>query len=264
MNNERGQALVEYILILVVSVALILGLMFEFNTAFKAWANNYFGDYLTCLLETGELPSIGGSPGDSGVCNQFFATFSLKNGRPSVALSKKGGGTNGTNGARTTGAHARNEGSSSGRSGSYRSGNWGSGSNTPPPLNTDEQKGEAAAKKTGNVGISSNGYGGSSMNPRRNMGGGNQISGRLSGGFKRESEDKKGYSPGTNRAEGEGHSPKRLKVKPTRKPTSDVPESAPLTFGNFIRILIIAAIIIALVVVVGGQLLQITKGMDGD
>jgi hypothetical protein len=41
-----------------------------------------------------------------------------------------------------------------------------------------------------------------------------------------------------------------------------VDNSTPLTFGNFIRILIIAAIIIALVVLIGGQLLQIGKNME--
>jgi len=170
MSNERGQALAEYILMLTVSVALILGLMFEFNTAFQSWANNYFGDYLTCLLETGELPSIGGSPGDSGVCNQFFAEFSLKNGRPSKALSKNSGGKNGSSSARATGGRARSEGSGSGSTSRYSGGKWGGGSNSAPPINNDDGRGGDGPKKnTGNTGISSGGYGGSSMNPRRNM-----------------------------------------------------------------------------------------------
>lgn len=264
MNNERGQALLEYMLILIVSVALILGLMFEFNTAFQAWANNYFGDYLTCLLETGELPSIGGSPGDTGICNQFFQPFSLSNGRPSAVLSQGGGGGGGS--APVASPPAQNEGSPPRTYGGSGNGSWNAGSSTAPPLNADDGSGgKADAKKnTGDISISSGGYSSASLNRRRGGDGGAQISGRISGGFKKESDEKKAFLPGTIRAEAEGLSPKHFKLKPARKPAANDNEGTPLTFGNFIRLLIIAAIIIALVVVVGGQLLQITKSMDSD
>ena len=56
---------------------------------------------------------------------------------------------------------------------------------------------------------------------------------------------------------------KRMPVhrKEWLKDTADQQDS-PMTFGNFIRFLIIAAIIIALVVLVGGQMLQVGKSMD--
>lgn len=267
-RHQRGQALVEYILILVVTVALILGLMFEFNTAFQAWANNYFGDYLTCLLETGELPSIGGSPGDSGVCNQFFQEFSLKNGRPSIALNSGGKGSKGSSSGNSSDAKAaaRPETSSSGRFAAHN-GHWngGSGSSSSSGLNSsDEAGGKAAETKTGDLSISSSG--GFSNSSRSNRGGdnGRQLSGRLGGGFKKDDEAKKGYVPGVTKNDDQGHSPKRVKIIPTRKIATEADESQPLTFGSFIRLLIIAAIVIALVVVIGGQLLQISKGMDSE
>jgi hypothetical protein len=55
----------------------------------------------------------------------------------------------------------------------------------------------------------------------------------------------------------------RLRVQ--RKPASkdqNQQDGSPWTFGNFIRILIIAAIIIILVLLIGSQALQISKGME--
>ncbi len=94
---QSGQAVAEYILVLLVAVILILTFLWLFSGAFKAWANNYFGDYLTCILETGELPNISGEPGDSGQCDQFFEPFSLKNGRPLILNAGGGGGNNNQN-----------------------------------------------------------------------------------------------------------------------------------------------------------------------
>ena len=58
--REKGQAVIEYLLILILVVSIILGILYQFNDAFKKFINGYFGDYIACLLETGELPSLGG------------------------------------------------------------------------------------------------------------------------------------------------------------------------------------------------------------
>lgn len=265
IGNERGQSLVEYILLLVVSVALILGLIFEFSSAFKAWANNYFGDYLTCLLETGELPSIGGTPGDSGTCNQFFQPFSLKNGRPSNALSK-GNTEQQKSSAKPSGlnrAGARREGTVA-RAQSRGGGSWngsGNGGSSSKLADTSEGGGGGGDAKTGNTGVSS-GEGYSSRMAKSGLGdGGRQIDGRVHVTVKKDEETKKGYVPTAARNDNFSRSPKRVKVKEARKP-AEVAADEPMTFGNFIRLLIMAALIIALVVVIGGQVLQATKGMD--
>lgn len=261
--NERGQSLVEYILLLFVSVALILGLIFEFSSAFKAWANNYFGDYLTCLLETGELPSIGGTPGDSGTCNQFFEAFSLKNGRPSNALGKGSSDKRSTanasglnrSGARREGTVARSSGGGSNWNGSSNSGN------NNRLADSSDTGGGGGAAKTGNTSISSGGGYSSKMSKSGGGEGGRQLDGRVGIIVKKEAEAKKGYAPSTARNDVMTHSPKRVRLKEARKP-AEARADEPMTFGNFIRILIMAALIIALVVVIGGQVLQATKGMD--
>jgi len=249
---------------LFVSVALVLGLIFEFSSAFKAWANNYFGDYLTCLLETGELPSIGGTPGDSGTCNQFFQAFSLKNGRPSSALGKGSSDKHSTaNASGLNRAGARREGTVARNSGG---GSWnGSGNNggSSKLADNSDSGGGGGAAKTGNTGVSSGGGYSSKMSKSGSGDGGRQLDGRLGILIKKEAETKKGYAPNIARSDVMTHSPKRVRLKEARKP-AEVPPDEPMTFGNFIRILISAALIIALVVVIGGQVLQATKGMDSD
>ena len=93
IGEESGQAAIEYILLLVVVVGVLLGSVYQFNSAFSFWADNYFGDYLACLIESGELPSLGGSSGSSGECNQLYKEFSPDDGRPLIASNSGGGGT---------------------------------------------------------------------------------------------------------------------------------------------------------------------------
>ncbi|MDC0980433.1 hypothetical protein OAQ84_01720, partial [Bdellovibrionales bacterium] len=52
-----------------------------------------------------------------------------------------------------------------------------------------------------------------------------------------------------------------IKVRKIAKKGEPAPDE-PLTFGNFLRYLIIAAIIIALIIFIGGQALQLGKGME--
>lgn len=55
--NESGQGVIEYILVLTITVFLIGTFLYQFSTAFRKYANNFFGEYVACLLETGELPA---------------------------------------------------------------------------------------------------------------------------------------------------------------------------------------------------------------
>ena len=77
ISSTSGQAIVEYILILFVVVGIALGVVYQFIDAFKNWSAYYFGEYVACLLESGELPIIVIGSGDSGICSQLFKPFSL-------------------------------------------------------------------------------------------------------------------------------------------------------------------------------------------
>ncbi len=69
--NTRGQALLEYILLLLITVAIGLGLLIQFNQAVREYTDMLMGDYLTCLLQTGSLPG-------SQICRSKYREFTHK------------------------------------------------------------------------------------------------------------------------------------------------------------------------------------------
>lgn len=58
VGNQRGQAVIEYVLLMVVVVSLILGLRGVF-TSMNNFMSDYMGEYVVCLMEYGELPTLG-------------------------------------------------------------------------------------------------------------------------------------------------------------------------------------------------------------
>jgi hypothetical protein len=272
--NQRGQGLLEYILILFFILAIIFGGIYAFNDAIKVWANNYFGDYLTCLLETGELPTIGGDPGDSGICDQFFKPFSLSDGRPyktmtdgpmsnpSGANSAKG--ANGSNRAVNESSARRS--SSGGSGGSGRSGSGNGAFGNSQNANAENGGAGAEAKKENGTYTGSNeteNYGGFGNRVRGSRG---PEGGQLSRGFyvqmpKDEKEKPPGYAASGSRNDSGFNTPRKVALKPAQKPEY-IPPDEPFTIGSFFRFLVIAGIIIAIVFLLGGQLLQISKNMD--
>ena len=63
-----------------------------FLKPFRSFANSYFGDYLQCLLETGELPRFGAFASDNAnntasgnICDTSFEPFTLSMGRPATS-----------------------------------------------------------------------------------------------------------------------------------------------------------------------------------
>jgi len=264
LGNHSGQAILEYILVLVVTVAIILGGLYQLNTAFKSYLDAYFGDYLACLLETGELPAIGGdSGGGNSVCSQAFKSFSLADGKP--LLGKGGskqasrGGTGPTGGSRESGKGG------GGASGSYTSGGrFTAGSNFGRGNNSAGRRVASDATGTGNLNASNYGGGYSGGYRSNNNNQGSRIDTRFA--FDKESEDKQkktGFYSSGRSVSGDSN-PQRKIVVHRHDATKDqaIRDDQGMTFGNFIRILIIAAIIIALVVLIGGQMLQVGKSME--
>lgn len=268
LRPNSGQAVIEYIMILVVSIALILGAVYQMNSAFKVWAKSYFGDYVSCLLETGELPALGGTGGASTGCNAIFKPFSLADGRPAIGepigsgndssgkdKSDKSGAAD-SSGANSNYTKVSAPGSSRFGSDSFGAGRTGAGGDGAG----------SAAKKPRNV------YTGSTEDSLSGALGGqsrNSASSRTRfinyGGYStsgpQEEERKERIlakvSEGTRMIKNERI---LVKAKPP-KPVVLEPDE-PMTFGDYFRYLLIAAIIIALVIVIGGQLSQMSKSMD--
>ncbi len=86
--NQRGATLIEYVLLLVLAVALVKLLSTAFSNPMGKFLNAYMGTYIQCLLEFGELPSLGGESTTGGECNARFQPATLANGRPPKSESE--------------------------------------------------------------------------------------------------------------------------------------------------------------------------------
>ncbi len=269
LRSTRGQALTEYVLILVVVVALILGTVYQFNDAIRVWANNYFGEYVACLLETGELPALGAAVGAAGICEELYQPFSLADGRPPIP-----GGSVGTPNSSRDGSgigpvelsenDSRNQRSGGGQDSSRdsrfsSSRNRSSSGGTGPRPRTRE--GEGAKQSTGDTRATS--YGQSNPSTRRS---GGEFMQRLDNRFAFSDEaegiaGRRAIATTTPSAQQSSKSRTRINAKALNK-GEGAADDEPFTFGDWLRILIIIALIIGIVVTLGGQFLQVGKSMD--
>lgn len=262
LSSQSGQGVIEYLLVLVVIVGMILGATYQLNSAFKSWANNYFGEYLACLLETGELPTIGGNPGDSGICNEIFRPFSLAEGRPLGDQFGKGGGSSGGN-AGGMREERRIGGNGAGSANPLRLGGRGFGSGgRGSNAGGKGRRGDGSGAYTGSTDVSSYGAGYSSRLTRIPNSDEKRLDQKFA--FDDEKERVRGRKAGASAKSGEGGQQIGRTPLPKPKPKNEEgPDAeAGMGFSDFIRFLIIAAIVVALVLFLGGQALQIGKSME--
>jgi hypothetical protein len=266
----------EYILVLVVVVGIILGALYQFNSAVRVWADNYFGDYLACLIESGELPSLDG--GASGECNQIYKPFSIADGRPLVGKGIGAGGGNGAGG----GSENNNSSGDSGSEDGYSGGDSGGGSKvvqSVPNANFDNfggatrfraKSGRSAAGADDGKDALNTGAAGPTDLSGYESGKSVRIALRNTDGIRggRISEDEKEKEREPLKVSSESVTSEVKKgselIRVDRKPATagPPPDDEDFTFGKFLRYLIIAAIIIAIILFIGGQMLQVSKSME--
>lgn len=270
--EEQGQGTIEYILVLIVAVTIILGGLYQLNSAFRVFADNYFGDYLACLLETGELPSMGGGNGPTtSECNQSYKPFSLADGRPQV-----GSGVGGDEG------EFSNDGSKDGKKSAAGAGNPSSGSTIVANVGDSSMGGRGGstrfrASKAGGAGDE-----GSEDKDGAYTGSGavTNLSGYESGSVVRiplrssekirgsaadeeeKQKEKKTKVSEQNMATLKKTGPQLIKVERKLASESKSGDIEEFTFGKMFRMLIIIAIIIAIIIFIGGQIMQVSKSME--
>ena len=274
--KESGQGVVEYILVLVVGVAIVLGGVYQVNDAFRVWANNYFGDYLTCLLETGELPAIGGSGGVAGLCSDEYAPFNIADGRPLVG-DPIGSGSTGSDGSDSgsgdgSGASSGGDGVN-GENGGGRSRGGSSSSPSRFRASSNSSRGAATAasfkagsqeQETGGDGILNVGQTGNQARVSRIPFRQSQSIQNGGGSKKKKTKEEKARTKVAITEKAKPNRRKLIKVGAGATAQPTVEEGEPFTFGSFLRFLIIAAILIALLLLLGGQALQMGKSLEGE
>ncbi len=277
-TQESGQAILETILILVITVSIILGVITQFNTAFRVWANNYFGDYLSCLLETGELPTLGDTSGrTAGICDQLYSDFSLANG--TSPIDPGGGGSGGGGDGSGDGADGQggspsaglNETSTAGsgsstrvssRSGAGSGGDFGGGGSR----GQEGGGGAARARAPAYTGSTESSIPGSLLvssdqndreDSREEL-----IEGYRTSVAEQEEEERREAGLVKPIEGNEQKKTDRFLVEKRGLASVQEEPDVEMGFGNYLRFLLIAAIVIALVVFFGGQAIQISKSMD--
>lgn len=267
--------MVEYVLLMVVTVSMLLALVYQVFKPFQSFVKSYMGDYTACLLETGELPSLGNSDAQAALsdegCDAKFESATLAGGRPPRSSSSSSSGQ--------TNPPPKEDSPSS--SSSSRGGGGGSPAGVSPSSSssnnlliasmkpkTGTEGGEGPSDKVTEVPLAE----GSKFYNRKDSysqdftaRNGKQIIVPLSG-VSEEEKKKRQRAEGNRRtvASGEdlaGPSKKTAVKPPPAKPVVE-PDDSPLTFGNFFRFLLIAAIVIAIIVVLGSQALKIAKSQE--
>ena len=280
IRSDSGQAVVEYILILVVTVGITLGLILQFNKAFKVFADNYFGNYLSCLLETGELPSLGVDESESpGFCNDEFQEFSFLAGRP--PLSDKN-----TNSSRTQLGQSRSNGDGNSatsrrrfrpktRRGRQRSRGGSGGSKisssrtgrTPnnkiissnQSKKSSESDENSEGLSVGPIGAIKKGRQGQNFDDNYEQGRSVRVKWIRNPKKKSEEEENRRSS-----VKAKDQSDAKKTRIPLRAPPKEAPqlETADFDWTDYLRFIIIAGIIIALLMLLAGQAVQMGKSMD--
>lgn len=270
--NSRGQALIEYVLLLVITVSLILALMNVMFKPFGEFIDNYMGKYVACLLEYGELPTLGGdtpSPvSEDSECNKKFEAGSLAAGRPpkdGAGGSSSSNGQQGNNGSGNSGSSDSSGGSGGsyagsdsrgggrfidsrrGRSMGVESGGDAGGGRVVESAFGGSQSGQFFASNT-SYSVATQGRKVSSV----------PLSGLSEADKKKIQKKKEGNAQVIASGGDLGQTVKKIPVKPPPQKT-ELEEAPPMTIGNFIRYLFIAALVIALVIFIGGQALQMSK-----
>lgn len=279
ISNRHGQAVIEYVLMLVIVVTLVLALATQLFQPFGRFIDSYMGDYFACLIEYGELPTLespDGSPAD-GDCR---AKLGASGAFGSAAGSRRGGGggrsgsgsEDGSSGASSqSGRGSDSSGGGSSSSGGSYAGSASRGGSRNLNARRFPSSGVESPVQGKVVEIAADGNGGNSYfggnNSTRRVGGSGSkklaigIAG-LTDQERKKLEKKASSGSGTNiSTEGFGPAPKKMIVKkPEPKPVAQ--EEKEVTIGNFIRYLFIAALVIALVIFIGGQAAQMSKSSD--
>ena len=283
---QKGQALVEYILLLVVAVAMGMAILNTFFKPFQKYADFMLGEYVQCLLDYGELPgtAVGPDTKNSGAntcANQALAAgFNTsggtnsntgansngdkKNGPSSDAsnANKNGAGENGSRGK--IGNNSRNSNSSRGS----RGGRGGSGSETGT-AGSDIGGGANSSKQFTKLRNKSDNFGAKSSSSANNASDLREKSFTvrgLSGSLIPEQKSKTIVEAANGPLQTESNTTlkaKKFSQKPSPpKAATSSDDSSAFSFGGIFRIMIILIIIAAIIYVVATQVNGVVKGME--
>jgi hypothetical protein len=297
LKNNRGQATVEYILLIVIILALILGPLQNFSKFIAGFTDSLFGEgkYFACVLESGDL-SKGSDCGSALAADIQKASQDNPIDDPNNPYGKPGSNANGGDKS-----NQNSDDSSSDSSGSSKSSNRNANSKKSR-ANETSSNARTAGDSAGSSSEASSGLGAAGLNRRgrpreetvkpskatssdaiavaktgpeyfdfqkSKAKEGIEVSkDRMNRQFnlqedeRRRSEKLSAKTVATNNST--NLKPKAISFEPSRAPAAKLAQDSEegFTFSAFFKWLLIGCIIIALIVIVGGQLFQVSKGGD--
>lgn len=286
-SDQSGQALVEFVLIMVITAGLLMAAKKAFSGLDK-FINHYIADYTVCLMEYGELPSLGVRDGDqkkhesSSQCDKDFEAFTWASGRPPVSAGS-GSGTSRTATAskeKTRGSGEQGDSSGAPSSGSKRNltrsrtSQYANGQVSRAGSLGSVDGGAVAVKKTRVIDIEDDPELEGSERTSTNIVGLRKtkyraIKGKLAAEIlKKERRPVRIPTsiaiPVKEAAEGPRIGPYKKVINPPT-PKADIVENKEeegFQFGNIFRMLIIIAMILAIVIFFGGQIMNYNNSKD--
>lgn len=273
LQNNHGQAVIEYVLLLIISVSLVLMLVYQIFKPMQNFVQGFMGDYMACLLETGELPAFGGTDASATRAADLGCSAKFNNiAGNSSGSTGAGSGSSSSSGSSPSksSSGSKDSDSSSSSGGGYAGSNSRNGSRfmSSSRRGGSGVDGSSGAQEGKVVEIALEG-GGSGGFFKGSTGGGYIGQGRkitsvgvtgLTEAEKKKLEKKASGGKNAVVASGEFAAPvKKISVKPPEPKREIASEDEPLTIGNFIRYLFIAALVLALIIFIGGQALQMSK-----
>jgi len=246
--------------------------------------DNYFRNYVACLLSSGELPNLGATQDPNSACDDEFQPFTLMYGRPpvpelggdtstnSASTGSGGGGGASSQDSSSDGDASRGieaSGNDSGRIANFQQSVGSSGSGMRPASFRSNEAGvaeDANAEKSGRT-VSTRQVRRSTTSSTSGIDTSEIGSGRpayvSASRFEEDrARDLTGGVAGVENSES-GALRKAMIEQEIRSPSQvEDQEEEGLSFGDFLRYLLITAIVIAIVLFLAGQLLQIQKSME--
>lgn len=260
--------MVEYILVVLVSVIIILGLAQKFYAPLGQFVEGFMGSYVACLLETGELPALGSGEAVTGECSPPPLNAEpgpLSSQTESVAANT--GDANRAGRDRSSGENSRGAGSNGGSGGTV-GGMSGrrfavNGGSLSAEGGGDRRKIQIALEGGGSGSFFRTSEGGRSIYRSRSRY--VAVSGDLGTEAQRKKEREKGRTLSQKIEDSGGSGVKRKKVMvqppPARRQEVDE-EIRTLDISEIIKYLLIFGIIIALFALLGGQAMQLSKSWE--
>lgn len=266
IKNNYGQAVLEYVLMLVIVMTVLLYFITGVARGTQKFAENYFGSYFRCLLETGELPQLGADGAAETECDELYEPYSFREGRYPISNSN----SNSDSGdERNLADNDSGDNASAGASESGGPSNIGAGGSGGLDSNSRSRKVPLSAADKKGRSDNSDGGGGRFNNFQQSDEFGDEGSGRSTyvpvyGTMGGEEEEKSGETVKAQIDQNPEQAlrGKRVPVSVSKTGDKSNVDDEPMTLPDFLKFIIIAAIILAIVIFFGGQVMQFNKSQD--